>query len=215
MFGILLSKPRLHLMSPDDSLSNGGSDGTFNNGGNGNPAIVSGMLVGENKPTQEFDISVLQGLKPSDKYLGRNRVSDIREAYQTYITGSPVGRGGQYAIDAARKYGTTLTEAARGYLVTVGLPTLANIIKPDSTLVDTTKPPDTTQKNPFQVLADVLPNLFGNAVYNPPLQSQAYGYTPTSTQQPLTQTGGSNIGLLIIVGIVGVIGYFLYKRFAK
>jgi hypothetical protein len=97
------------------------------------------------------------------------------------------------------------------------LPTLANIISPTNpTPVDTTKPPDTTvkEKNPFEVLADILPGLFGNAVYNPPLQSQAYGYTPTTTETPLTQGGGS-IGIIVILGVVGVIGYFLYKRFAK
>src|SRR6266498_3893635 len=76
-------------------------------------------------------IGALSGLRPGDKYLGKNRVSDIQEAYQTYITGAPVGRGGQYAIDAARKYGTTITEAARGYLVGAGLPTLANLL-PDT-----------------------------------------------------------------------------------
>jgi len=171
-------------------------------------------------PTPLFDISVLSGLRDSDKYLSKNRVSDIKEAYQTYLTGNPIGRGGQYAVDAARRYGTDIREAARGYLVTAGLPTLANIVSPTTVMsdpVDTTKPPDTIvkEKNPFEVLADILPGLFGNAVYNPPLQSQAYGYTPTTTETPLTQSGGSSIGTFIILGIVGVIGYFLYKRFAK
>jgi hypothetical protein len=180
--------------------------------------FVSNGVATTNAPLQNFDLSVLGGLRDSDKYLGRNRVSDIKEAYQTYISGNPIGRGGQYAVDAASRYGTDIREAARGYLVTVGLPTLANIISPTNpTPVDTTKPPDTTvkEKNPFEVLADILPGLFGNAVYNPPLQSQTYGYTPTTTETPLTQSGGSSIGIIVILGVVGVIGYFLYKRFAK
>jgi hypothetical protein len=172
-------------------------------------------------PLQKFDISVLSGLRDSDKYLGKNRVSDIKEAYQSYISGSVIGRGGQYGVDAARRYGTSVTEALRGYLATVGLPTLQDIVTTNPTNpVDTTnpvKPPDPVikEKNPFEVLADILPNLFGNAVYNPPLQSQAYGYTPTDSQTPLQTTGGSSIGTFIIIGVVGVVGYFVYKRYVK
>jgi len=170
-----------------------------------------------NPPQQLFDISVLSGLRDSDKYLGRNKVSDIKESYQTYLTGNPIGRGGQYAVDAAKRYGVSIVEAARGYLVGAGLTTVSPSVTQTATQEtvkqDTTV---TTQPNPFQLLADILPKLFGNAVYNPPLQSQAYGYTPTQTDQPLTQSsGGLNIVLLVIVGIIGVIGYFLYKRFAN
>jgi len=168
--------------------------------------------------TDNFDLSVLQGLKPSQKY-GTNLVSDIQSSYQTYITGTPVGKGGQYALSSAQKYGVSLIDAARGYLIGAGIPILPSATQTqttNNTTSDTTVT-DTTQKNPFQVLADVLPSLFGNAVYNPPLQSQTYGYTPTSTEQPLTQatSGGSSIGLFIIVGVIGVVGYFVYKRFVK
>jgi len=37
------------------------------------------------------------------------------------MSGSPVGRGGQYAADAARRYGVNIQEAARGYLQGAGL----------------------------------------------------------------------------------------------
>ena len=209
------------------------------NNGNGNQNVggVGITLSGVSTPATPvttppkplFDISVLSGLRDSDMYLGKNRVSDIKESYQTYLSGTPTGRGGQYAFNDARRFGVSIVEAARGYLVTAGLPTLANVLPvtnttpiqdleekeffslpvvPDNTTV-------ITEKNPFEVLADILPKLFGNAVYNPPLQSQAYGYTPTTTETPLTQSSGSNIGTFIILGIVGVIGYFLYKRFAK
>lgn len=169
-------------------------------------------------PTQNFDLSVLSGLKPSDKYLGKNTVSDIQSAYQTYITGNPVGRGGQYAIDSANKYGVSIIEAARGYLQGVGLPFLqpTAVTNTETNATETQTTTTEQQRNPFEILADILPTLFGNAVYNPPLQSQAYGYTPADTEQPLTQSGGgSSIGILIILGIVGIIGYFLYKKFAS
>jgi len=181
-------------------------------------------------PRQQFDISVLSGLRDSDKYLGKNRVSDIKESYQTYLTGSPIGRGGQYAVNDAKRFGVSIIEAARGYLVTAGLPTLADILPiTKTTNVDLEEkeffelpvnPINVTEnkvieKNPFEVLADILPGLFGNAVYNPPLQSQAYGFTPQTTETPLTQSGGSSIGIIIILGVIGVIGYFLYKRYVK
>lgn len=181
--------------------------------GGGSGISVAGVstpapLVGSNTPTQRFDISVLSGLRPSDKYLGKNRVSDIQEAYDTYLTGAPVGRGGQYAVDAARRYGTTITEAARGYLATVGLPTLADIIAPPPTppappdipgpkeedffglpvgpfepvnpVSQSPNPVTSEKKSPVELLIDALPRLFGNATVSAPLQSQAYGYTPVS-----------------------------------
>jgi hypothetical protein len=49
--------------------------------------FVSNGVATTNAPLQNFDLSVLGGLRDSDKYLGRNRVSDIKEAYQTYISG--------------------------------------------------------------------------------------------------------------------------------
>ena len=61
-------------------------------------------------------------------------------------------------------------------------------------------------QNPFETLADVFSKAFGNAQYNPPLQNQAYGYTPVSS-------GGSGIGTFLLIGGLGVGAYFLYKRF--
>jgi len=190
----------------------GGSGGTFAITGGGSGFTQS---LSPAEPLQNFDISVLSGLRDSDKYLGKNRVSDIKEAYQSYISGNIIGRGGQYGVDNARRFGTSITESLRGYLATVGLPTLteSNPVTP----VNPTNPvlPDTTvRRNIDELLVDALPRLFGNAVYNPPLQSQAYGYSPTDSQTPL-QSGGTNIGTFIIIGVIGVIGYFVYKRYVK
>jgi hypothetical protein len=235
MFGLLSQKPsnnvaRIEGIEFDTADIRPLSPNAFNGGGSNFIPVTTNSQI--TTPSQNFDISVLAGLRDSDKYLGRNRVSDIKETYRTYLTGIPEGRGGQYAVDAARRYGTSIVEAARGYLVNAGLPTLADILPVTNTNVTTNNPlpdleekeffslPDrpnntVTQKNPFEVLADILPTLFGNAVYNPPLQSQAYGYTPTTTETPLTQSGGTGIGMIVILGAVGIIGYFLYKRFAK
>lgn len=213
MFGILSQQPNTHLQSIDDlSKSAGGG------GGNGNIGAMTSITSTPSSPQQLFDLSVLSGLKPSDKYLGKNRVSDIQEAYQTYITGNPIGRGGQYAVDSAKKYGVSIVEAARGYLQGVGLPILpsltTNTTTTQTTNTDTNTTVNTTQKNPFEILTDAFQKAFGNAVYNPPLQSQSYGYTPQDISTPVTQ-GGSNIGLYVILAIVGIVGYFLYKRFAN
>jgi len=197
----------------------GGSGGTFTITGGGSGFTQS---LPPTEPLQKFDISVLSGLRDSDKYLGKNRVSDIKEAYQSYISGNVIGRGGNYAYDTARRYGVSITEALRGYLATAGLPTLAEITP--VTPVNPTNPtnptnpivPDTpVKKNIDELLIDALPKLFGNAVYNPPLQSQAYGYSPTASETPLGQSGGGSIGTFIIIGVICVIGYFVYKRYVK
>jgi hypothetical protein len=203
----------LGALQNEQSGGSGGRLGLTLNG------VPTSSLSVSNSSQQLFDISVLSALKPSDKYLGKNRVSDIQESYQTYLTGNPVGRGGQYAIDAAKKYGVSIVEAARGYLQGAGIPFISNATMQTTTqeTINTGNTQTTVQqKNPFEILADILPSLFGNAVYNPPLQSQAYGYSPATTEQPLTQSGGGiNIGLIVIIGIIGVIGYFVYKRFAN
>lgn len=200
-------------------------------GGGGSITTIPQTIIGSNTPTVNYDISVLTGLKDSDKYLGRNRVSDIRESYQTYLTGQPFGRGGQYAVDAARKYGTTITEAARGYLQAAGIPTLANLIPggntpptipdtptlpgtPDNPTTPTT--PTTPVENPFKLLVDEFKSLFGTPVYNPPLQQQSSGYIPqTSFGGSSTGSSSGGFSILIIVAIIGAIGYFLYKHYAN
>lgn len=228
----------------DGNGGSGGSDyGIVIGGGNSfamsNPSAPS-QLVGENKPTTKFDISVLSGLSPKQKYRG-NLVKDIQEVYQTYITGSPVGRGGTYALDNIRRFGVTLTEGARRYLSGIGLPIIPEVVTNTGNGTgggtggggDTTeqikKVQDTLQKqiedlkknfdsnDTVKVLSDTIKQLFGNAVYNPPLQSQATGYTPVTTSQPLggAVSGGSNITTFIILGVIGIIAYFVYKRFAS
>jgi len=230
------------MAAPFEYLVDGGGGGdgfplALNGGGaSGAIAPAPAALVGANVPTQRFDIGVVAGLRPQDKYLGRNLVSDIQSSYETYITGSPVGRGGRYAVDAARRYGTTLTEAARGYLVAAGIPTLADIL-PDTSggtsagggggdtggggdyfplpVPGGSSATGATDTTPFRILADELRALFGNAVYNPPLQSQATGYTPFEVSAAPGATGpqgGVSLAPFLLLGGVAIAGYFIYKK---
>ena len=216
MFGLLSQSSKYHLNDIEQFQELGFDSGRLSFGGGGSGISQAGVSsipasVGSNAPTQQFDISVLSGLKNSDKYLGKNRVSDIKEAYDTYLTGNPVGRGGQYAVDAAKKYGTSIIDAARGYLLGVGLPLLPSVTTQTQTDTQTQK----ETKNPFEILADIIPKLFGNAVYNPPLQSQSSGFTGVEQGTPLAESTGGNIGTYIVIGVIGVIAYFVYKRFAS
>ena len=222
MYGIVSQNPRNFVAQAQDILDSS----RVNSGGVGLTltGVATPSAPVSSPPKELFDISALSGLRESDKYLGKNRVSDIKEVYQTYLSGNPIGKGGQYVTDAAKKYGVSIYEAARGYLLGAGLNIIPSAITQTTDTGTTgtgsgtgtgTGTGTTETKNPFEVLADILPSLFGNAVYNPPLQTQAYGYTPTATEQPLTQSGGSSIGTFILLGVVGVVGYFIYKRFAK
>lgn len=227
----LLNNRSLRLnAAEEDALLNGGGGGGGGSGISLAGVAVPAQPVGSNSPTQQFDIGALGSLRPTDRFRG-NLVRDIREAYDTYLTGSPVGRGGQYAVDAARRFGTTITEAARGYLATVGLPTLASAPPAASgnggtgtgtgngtsdlqkQIDDLKKQLDTKveDKNPVELLLDALPAIFGQAVQNPPLQTQATGYTPVSGD--FGGTSGSGIGMWLILGGVAIAGYFIYKRF--
>lgn len=153
-----------------------------------------------------------------------NVLSDIQSAYQTFLTGSPTGRGGRYAVSAQKQYGySSIQEAAAAYLQAAGLRfvdspqatleirTPAPVPKTVEAVTETVKE---TVKTPFEILADVFGRAFGQAVYNPPLQSQAYGYTPERVSSPVKAGGGVNIGLIIILAVIAIIGYFLFKRFA-
>lgn len=193
-----------------DNRSNGGGVGLTLTGVSTPSQPVS------NPPQELFDISVLSGLKPSDKYLGRNTASDIQEVYQSYLTNNPIGRGGKYITDAARKYSVSFTEAARGYLLGAGLNIIPGATTNQTTDTNTNTNTNIVQKNPLEILTDAFSKAFGNAVYNPPLQQQSYGYTPQDISTPIAQSGSSGgIGLYVILAIVGIVGYFLYKRFVS
>lgn len=210
------------------AISNGGSGG----------GVATATLP---PPTKFFDLSPLVGKRDSDKING-NTVGDIKSALEVYNTGYSSGRGYGYAQDVVRRFGATdIRAGAASYLQAAGLNFLADIVQPNnpqppfnecppslagsqscggnSPLLPDLNPvtpnnpnnPVTDNKNPFELLLDALPNLFGQQVYNPPLQSQTYGY---SQQPTLDTSGNSSIGIYLIIGVIAVIGYFLYKRYA-
>lgn len=182
----------------------------------------------------DFDVTKIKALAAQ----GKNSEADIRSAYELFSTGQTSGRAYGYATDIQRRftpglistYGSSdIRTAAANYLDSVGLARLAQVVSPIPT--PTPVNPDnngeffplpvtpvntaTPVKNPFELLIDALPKLFGNAVYNPPLQQQSSGFTGVDQGVPLAEaTGGSNIGTYIILAIVAIVGYFLYKRFA-
>lgn len=218
MFGLLSLESRYRLNDID-----GNSGGTYltGSGGGNNPSFP---VPSTSPPKFDFDISQINTAAGK----GKGSASDIKSAYELFSTGQTKGRALGYAQDIQRRYSSGLIQtygsddirtAAANYLDSVGLPRLAQVVSltPVDPKPKDTTPVDTTPigKNPIELLIDAFQRSFGNAVYNPPLQSQSSGFTGQSTDVPLTESGGgSNIGTFIIIGVVGVIAYFLYKRFA-
>jgi hypothetical protein len=221
MYGILSQESKFNVMTLE-TLGNGdNSSGGFPITGGGSgftaPALASNLNF-------DFDISQIK----SAASKGKGSESDIRSAYELFSTGQTSGRALGYAQDIQRRfssglfstYGSTdIRTAAANYLDSVGLARLAQVVSPVPTPKETipvdTKPVDTAlPKNPFELLIDAFTRGFGNATYNPPLQSQSSGYTGVDQGVPLAEGGSSNIGTYIILAIVAIVGYFLYKRFA-
>jgi|SRR5215475_442521 len=172
------------------------------------PSYSTSTVATSSGSIQQFDVS------PSAiayaQSLG-NVPSDIQSAYQTYLTGVPTGRGGEYAVSAKKKYGyATIQDAAAAYLQAAGL----NFLSP---VEETTTQPITSteqQRNPFEILADVLPKILGQAQQLPALKSQQIEYTPVQTSAPSPVSSTRSYSSLLIIGVIAVIGYFLYKRYA-
>lgn len=196
------------------TTDSGGGIGLSNPLGVSVPAIPDASV-------RPFDISetALRGAEAKG-----NKRQDVLTAYESYLTNTVVGKGGQYAASAQQKYGyASIRDAASSYLQTAGLGFLADIVSPTPTpptIPTTPSTPDTpitpstptTPQNPFELLLDALPSFFGQSTYNPPLQSQTYGYTPEQT----LDSGGGGISLkpILILVALAAIGYFLYKRYA-
>lgn len=226
MFGLLSQQSRYNVLLLDGVETNLGSGNSGNlersfSGGGGSIPITT------QNPSLNFDFDISQIKQAAAK--GKGSESDIRSAYELFSTGQTSGKAYGYATDIQRRftpgllstYGSAdIRTAAANYLDSVGLARLSQVVSPTPTPVDT-KPKETTPvdsvlpKNPFELLIDAFQRSFGNAVYNPPLQSQSSGFTGQNTDVPLSEAaGGSNIGTFIIIGVIGVIAYFLYKRFA-
>ena len=220
MFGLLSQQSKLRVMA-EETIGNVGGSGLFiDRFGLSNP---SSSLP--NPLNFDFDISQIKQAAAK----GKGSEADIRSAYELFSTGQTSGKAYGYATDIQRRftpglistYGSSdIRTAAANYLDSVGLARLAQVVSPTPTPVDTkpkeTTPVDTTllPKNPIELLIDAFQRSFGNAVYNPPLQSQSSGFTGVEQGTPLAESTGSNIGTFVVIGVIGVIAYFLYKRFA-
>lgn len=203
------------------------------NGGGSFPVATTNTAQTSSAPIDfDFDLSQI------NRAIARgNTRADVLSAYEVFQTGTSRGRGLGYAQDVLRRFTPGLIQtygaaniriAAANYLDSAGLPRLARIVAPEPTPgpgpvptpVPTPTPAPTPEtpapRNPVELLLDALPAIFGQATYNPPLQSQAYGYSPVRGDfggaAPATSGGG--LGLWLILGAVAVIGYFVYKRFS-
>lgn len=212
------------IESPEFAMESGGG---FNGGGgqffalpiaSGVPSSPAPAPTSPSAPLFDFDFD----LSRIGQAVARgNTQADVLSAYELFTTGQTSGRALEYAQSDVRRFGyPSLRHAAAAYLDAAGLPRLAQAVTPDGAgngdFFELPVPPDpatsTAPRNAFEVLADVLPGLFGQAVYNPPLQSQAYGFTPTEISGAPAAGGGSSLGLWLILGGVAVVAYFIYKR---
>lgn len=153
----------------------------------------------------DFDLSQIQ------RAIARgNTREDVESAYELFTTGQTRGRALEYARSDIARFGfPSLRHAAAHYLDVAGLPRLALAVTPDPGNGDTSGG-GTAPRNPFEVLADVFRGAFGQATYNPPLQTQAYGATPVTVSD-----GGGGLGSIsgwLILGGLAIAAYFIYKR---
>ncbi len=108
--------------------ADGGGSSLLDSGGDGGgggyvpPAPVAPTAASSPAPApSSFDYDLSPASIAAAGAKG-NIASDVQSAYQTFLTGAPVGRGGQYAIDAQRRFGySSITEAAAAYLDAAGL----------------------------------------------------------------------------------------------
>lgn len=178
----------------------------------------------------DFDLSQIQRAIAKG-----NTEADVKSAYEVFTTGQrskiPGGRGFEYAQDVQRRFGApSIRHAAASYLDAAGLPRLARIVSPGPTqppqdpddlgdffglpvVPDPAQAAMPEKKNPVDLLIDALPRLFGQAVYNPPLQSQATGYTPVTGDFGGAQQRGG-IGMWLLLGAAAIAAYFIYKRYS-
>lgn len=235
MYGILSLQPRCRLKREADiDVGGGGSyGGGYSGGASYTPSpTYSAPVYSAPAPASaapRFDTSP-QSIQQA--VARGNTQADIQSAIQTYVTGAPVGRGGQYASDAQRKYGySSIRDAAAAYLDAAGLRRLAEEIvstesdvlgdffglppldpenASDDSGVNTNNPNDATgDGNPFATVKDLV-GLFEKVF--------AQGGS-TDTPAPVVVvgdttegqgTGGSNIGIILVVLAIGAGAFYWF-----
>jgi hypothetical protein len=225
-----MAAPLLLIDGVDIGLGGGGGSLALSGVGSG-AGGGGGLLPALPPPTRLFDLSPLAGKRDSDRIRG-NTVADIRSALEVYNTGYSSGRGYGYAQDVMQRFGAPdIRAGAASYLQAAGLTYLADVVQDtgggggggDTGTgggggggdTGTGGGGDTKTRDPIEILGDVVSRLFGNPVYNPPLQSQASGYTPISVPSSGSDASGGfgGITMWLILGAVAIGGYFLYKKY--
>jgi hypothetical protein len=110
----------IEVDSGGSSLLDSGGDG--GGGISVPPAPVAPAPASSSAPAPSgFDYDLSPASIAAARAKG-NVEGDVRSAYQTFLTGVPSGRGGEYAVDAQRRFGySSITEAAAAYLDAAGL----------------------------------------------------------------------------------------------
>lgn len=86
-----------------------------------------------------------------------------------------------------------------------GLPSLAQ----DSGVSNGVTQPRSFGSNPLGILADLFASSYGRAPVESPQAPIVVGDASVGSG------GGSNAGLLVLLAIIGIVGYFIYKRMNK
>lgn len=214
-------------------LLDSGSGGYSGSGGGSfvPPASVA-SVASSSSSSFDYDLS------PASFAAARSRgnvESDVRSAYQTYVTGVPSGRGGQYAVDAQRRFGYgSIKDAAAAYLDAAGLRRL--LIEDELTgeseieflgdffelPFDPEPGPDTkgvvTQEapegpgNPFQTIGD-LAGLFERFfAQREPETTAPVVVVGDSTQSEQKSGGGMGLVLLVLAIGAGAFYWFYWRK---
>lgn len=83
-----------------------------------------------------------------------------------------------------------------------GVPSLVQ----DSGVPNGVTPPRSFGSNPLGILADLFSSAYGRAPVESPQAPVVVGDASVGS------SGGSNAGLFVLLAIVGIVGYFIYKR---
>lgn len=86
-----------------------------------------------------------------------------------------------------------------------GLPSLAQ----DNGVQAAVTQPKSFGNNPLGILADLFASSYGRAPVESPQAPIVVGDASAGSG------GGSNAGLLVLLAIIGIVGYFIYKRMNK
>lgn len=86
-----------------------------------------------------------------------------------------------------------------------GLPSLAQ----DNGVQAAVTQPKSFGSNPLGILADLFASSYGRAPVESPQAPIVVGDASAGSG------GGSNAGLLVLLAIIGIVGYFIYKRMNK